>query len=139
MAQSFYRPTPENTVEDYTDKNTYYHQASDTYFAMIQRGGRYFQRQYQIGFDGESTPAVEKAIDFVLGSGHHVRTYLVWQKYSCGTAVVFEQPAEAFSANDQSSTPTAALIVRGKQKEVALALVIAFVMVMRAELGQCPC
>ena len=76
MAQSFYRPKPENTVEDYSNKNTYYHQPSDTYFTMIQRGGRYFQRQYQIGFDGKATPAVEKEVDFVLGSGHHARTYL---------------------------------------------------------------
>src|SRR5271167_3637701 len=76
MAQSFYRPKPENTVEDYTGKNTYYHRASDTYFAMIQRGGRYFQRQYQIGFDGKPTESVEKEVDFVLGSGNHVRTYL---------------------------------------------------------------
>ncbi len=76
MAQSFYRPTAENTVEDYTNKNTYYHQASDTYFQMIQRGDRYFQRQYQIGFDGNPTAGVEKEVDYVLGSGHHVRTYL---------------------------------------------------------------
>ncbi len=76
MARSFYRPAPENTVEDYTNKNTYYHKLSDSYFQMIQRGGRYFQRQYQIGFDGKPTPAVEKEIDFVLGSGNHARTYL---------------------------------------------------------------
>ena len=76
MAQSFYRPAPETTVEDYTSKNTYYHPPSDTYFAMVQRDGRYFQRQYQIGFDGQPTQAVEKEVDFVLGSGHHVRTYL---------------------------------------------------------------
>ncbi len=76
MARSFYRPAPENTVEDYSNKNTYYHKASDTYFQMVQRDGRFFQRQYQIGFDGKQTPAVEKEIDFVLGSGNHVRTYL---------------------------------------------------------------
>ena len=76
MARSFYRPKPENTVEDYRNNNTYYHQASDTYFAMIQRGGRYFQRQYQIGFDGQRTNIMENEIDFVLGSGNHARTYL---------------------------------------------------------------
>jgi hypothetical protein len=62
----------------------------------------------------------------------------VWQKYSCSTAVAFEQPAEAFSAKDRSATATVALIVQGKQEEVALALVIAFVMVIHAELGQRP-
>ena len=76
MARSLYRPNPENTVEDYRNKNTYYHQASDTHFEMIQRDGRYFQRQYQIGFDGRQTNVVENEVDFVLGSGNHARTYL---------------------------------------------------------------
>ncbi|MGO9013114.1 MAG: tetratricopeptide repeat protein [Bryobacteraceae bacterium] len=76
MARSFYRPRPDNTVEDYTGKNSYYHKASDTWFEMVQRNGRYFQRQYQIGFDGKKTNASEKEIDFVLGSGNHARTYL---------------------------------------------------------------
>jgi predicted CXXCH cytochrome family protein len=76
MARSFYRPKPENAVADYTDKNTYYHAASDTYYAMIARDGRYFQRQYQIGFDGKQTAAFEKEVDYILGSGNHVRAYL---------------------------------------------------------------
>ena len=76
MARSFYRPNSDNTVEDYTSKNTYFHPASDTYFEMIERAGRYFQRQYQIGFDGKRTNVFENEIDFVLGSGNHVRAYL---------------------------------------------------------------
>ena len=76
MARSFYRPAPENKTEDYTRNNTYYHAASGTYYAMIERDGRYFQRQYQIGFDGKPTAAFEKQVDFILGSGNQVRTYL---------------------------------------------------------------
>jgi predicted CXXCH cytochrome family protein len=85
MAQSFYRPAPDRTVEDYAHKNTFYHQASDTHFEMIHvpanhgPGGprdRYFQRQSTIDFDGRQTNVVEHEIDFVLGSGNHARTYL---------------------------------------------------------------
>lgn len=76
MARSFYRPRPENTIEDYEIKKSYYHPASDIRFEMIQRDGRYFQRQSQIGFDGKETNVAEKEIDFVLGSGNHARTYL---------------------------------------------------------------
>jgi predicted CXXCH cytochrome family protein len=76
MARSFYRPRPENTIEDYSGKNTYYHKASDISFAMIERDGRYFQRQFQIGPDGKQTNLTDTEIDFVLGSGNRARTYL---------------------------------------------------------------
>ena len=76
MARSFYRPAPANTVEDYRANNGYYHSASDTHFTMLERGGKYYQRRYQIGFQGQPTNVDEKEIDFVIGSGNHVRTYL---------------------------------------------------------------
>src|SRR5947208_10641211 len=76
MGRSFYRPTPENTVEDYSRNNTYYHEASGQYYTMVQRSGRYYQRRHQLGPDGRETNVVEKEIQFVLGSGAHARTYL---------------------------------------------------------------
>jgi predicted CXXCH cytochrome family protein len=76
MARSFYRPRPENTVEDYTRKNSYYHKPSDSYFTMLRRDGKYYQRRHQIGFGGKQTNIEEKEISFVMGSGNHVRTYL---------------------------------------------------------------
>jgi tetratricopeptide (TPR) repeat protein len=54
----------------------FYHKASDTWFTTIERGGKYFQRRYQIGFDGKETNVDELSIDFVMGSGNHVRTFL---------------------------------------------------------------
>lgn len=75
MGRSFFRPRPENVIEDYA-KPAYDHAASDTYFEMIARDGKYFQRQYQIGFQGKQTNVSETEIDFVLGSGNHARTYL---------------------------------------------------------------
>ena len=76
MGRSFYRPTPQNQIEDYSNRNTYYHQPSDTYFQMIRRGDRYFQLRYQVGFDGKRTNELEKEVDYVVGSGNHSRTYL---------------------------------------------------------------
>ena len=43
---------------------------------MIERDGKFYQRRYQIGFEGKETNVEEKQIDFVMGSGNHVRTYL---------------------------------------------------------------
>jgi tetratricopeptide (TPR) repeat protein len=71
MAQSLHRPTPENM-----NQGLYDHQASDIHYQMVRRDGRYYQRQYQTGFDGKPANVRETEIDFVLGSGHHVRSYL---------------------------------------------------------------
>ena len=74
MGRSFYRPKPQNAVE--TFGKPYYHAASDTYLEMIERGGKYFQRRWQIGFDGRETNIDEKQVDYVLGSGNHNRSYI---------------------------------------------------------------
>ncbi|HMD49571.1 MAG TPA: hypothetical protein VKG79_10755, partial [Bryobacteraceae bacterium] len=76
MARSFYRPSVERVVEDYRAKNTFNHQASDMSFAMSERGGHFFQSQYQHGPGGLEINRVEREIDYVLGSGEHARTYL---------------------------------------------------------------
>jgi predicted CXXCH cytochrome family protein len=88
MARSLYRPRPENKIEDYSNKNTFYHQPSDSYFTMIERDGRYFQRRYQIGFDGKPTNLVEMEADYIVGSGNHVRSYL----YRTGKNTLVELP-----------------------------------------------
>ena len=76
MGRSFYRLQPANATEDFRSGKPFYHQASETYFAMIERDGRYYQRRWQIGFDGTQTNLDEKQIDFVMGSGNHGRTHL---------------------------------------------------------------
>ena len=76
MGRSFSRPTTSNTGGDKKNPVTFYHKASDSTFTMIERDGRFYQRRHQIGFDGKETNNIEKEIDFVMGSGNHVRAYL---------------------------------------------------------------
>ena len=76
MARSFYRPSPGNAIEDFTKNNTYYHKPSDSYFTMLQRDGKYYQRRHQLDFSGNEINVMEKEIDFILGSGNHSRAYL---------------------------------------------------------------
>ena len=75
MGRAFYRAIPANMVEDFAH-GAFYHKASDRYYQVIRRGDRYFERRYQKGADGAETNVVEAAIDYVMGSGNHVRTYL---------------------------------------------------------------
>jgi tetratricopeptide (TPR) repeat protein len=76
MAQSFYRPGPANTIEDYGKGNPFFHAPTGAYYAMAQRDGKYFQRRWLMGADGKPEYLQEWQIDFVMGSGNHVRTYL---------------------------------------------------------------
>lgn len=76
MGRSFYSPGVDNTIGDAGKVATFYHKASDSYFTMSARGGRFYQRRYQIGFDGKETNNLEEQVDYVLGSGNHARTYL---------------------------------------------------------------
>jgi tetratricopeptide (TPR) repeat protein len=76
MARSFYRPSAANGVEDFTDHNTYYHRASDTYFAMVRRDGKVYQQHYQIDRSGKRINDSEMQVDYTLGSGDHSRSYL---------------------------------------------------------------
>lgn len=76
MGRSFYRPAPQNMVEDFNSGNTYYHGPSESWFTMLQRGGEYFQRRHQLDSLGREVNVVEKRIDFVMGSGNHARAYL---------------------------------------------------------------
>lgn len=71
MGRSFYRMQSASAPGQ-----PFYHEASGSYIVMIERGGKYFQRRWQRGFDGAETSVDEKQIDFVMGSGNHVRTYL---------------------------------------------------------------
>jgi tetratricopeptide (TPR) repeat protein len=76
MGRSFSRPRSEDRVEDVKTHNTFYHKASDRYYATVERNGKLYQRRHQIGFGGKETNELEKQIDFVVGSGTHARTYL---------------------------------------------------------------
>jgi predicted CXXCH cytochrome family protein len=69
MARSFYRPK-------LFDPARYYHEPSATWYAMEQRGDRYIQRRWRIGYDGKETDLQESPVDYVMGSGNHVRTFL---------------------------------------------------------------
>jgi tetratricopeptide (TPR) repeat protein len=53
-----------------------YHEASDRYYAIVERDGKIFQRRHQIGFDGKEANALELEAHYVIGSGNHAQTFL---------------------------------------------------------------
>ena len=76
MGRSFLRLAPETTLEEFTKNNQYYHEPSQSYFTMLRRDGKYYQRRYQLDLTGRQINVMEKEVDYILGSGNHARTYL---------------------------------------------------------------
>ena len=76
MAHAFYKPEAKNTLESPAGERQFYHAASGTYYNLTQHDGKYYQRRWQKGFDGNPENVEELPIDYVMGSGNHVRTYL---------------------------------------------------------------
>jgi tetratricopeptide (TPR) repeat protein len=76
MARAFYKPQQSNTVDSPASERQFFHAVSGTWFSMTAHDGGFFQRRWQIGFDGTPTNVEELSIDSVMGSGNHVRSYL---------------------------------------------------------------
>ncbi len=76
MGRSFYRPAPEKIGGDLRAGSTYYHAASQSYFAMVERDGVFYQQRWQVDGAGQRVNRMEKRVDWVMGSGNHAKTYL---------------------------------------------------------------
>ncbi|HEY6342816.1 MAG TPA: tetratricopeptide repeat protein [Bryobacteraceae bacterium] len=76
MGRSFHRVRTDQDIDWLALGKPWHHAASNTDFQMVQRDGSWFQRRWQIGFDGKPTNVDEKRVDYVLGSGNHARTFL---------------------------------------------------------------
>lgn len=75
MAQSYYRLTRENTVENF-DAPPLWHEESGFYYRVYEQGGDFWQEEYRVDSTGELTHRLPRRMDFVVGSGHAARTYL---------------------------------------------------------------
>jgi predicted CXXCH cytochrome family protein len=71
MARSFSQAGAQKLTGD-----PYFHERSGTWFAMVQREGKTYQRRWRVGFGGKEIDVQESSIDYVMGSGNHARTLL---------------------------------------------------------------
>lgn len=76
MGRSFYRPSTDNVIEDYTLNNHFYHELSKLHYRMVQRGERFYQRRYQLDAQGREHNVFEMEVTHIIGSGNHARSYL---------------------------------------------------------------
>ncbi|HUQ90751.1 MAG TPA: tetratricopeptide repeat protein [Bryobacteraceae bacterium] len=70
MGRSFFQLAESNRVEDFSRRNSFYHEPSKSRFTMTARSGRFFmKREHPNG-------TLEKQIHYALGSGNHARSYV---------------------------------------------------------------
>ena len=75
MSKSFYRPRPDDAIEDFR-KLPFRHEKSGDILEMRWRDGRLVFRRWQLDTAGKPINVFEQPVDWILGSGHHARTYL---------------------------------------------------------------
>ncbi len=73
MGRSFSLPA---SLPDSAAEGTYHHDRSDTHFAMRRRDGQLYQRRWQLNPQGAEINVEELRVDYVMGSGHHARSFL---------------------------------------------------------------
>ncbi len=88
MARSFYKTPP-------LEPARFYHKSSDTWYQILARDGSYYQRRWRVGYAGNETEVQESRIDYVMGSGNHVRTYL----HRTDRGALIELPLAWYSEN----------------------------------------
>ena len=74
MAQSFRRPGAAVVKEEFGRE--YYHEASDRYYQIIERGDGLLFRRYQRADDGGVVNEIEIPVAWIMGSGNRARSYL---------------------------------------------------------------
>jgi Tfp pilus assembly protein PilF len=75
MSKSFYRPRPNDVIEDF-DKLPFRHARSGDVMELRWRNGRLIFRRWQVDDSGKPLNTFEQPVDWILGSGRHARTYL---------------------------------------------------------------
>src|SRR6187549_2050710 len=70
MAQAFYRATPA-AMSAHGIAGRFEHAASGRTYSVFERNGRYFQSRNEKG-----RYELEREIHYVMGSGHHARTFI---------------------------------------------------------------
>lgn len=92
MGKSFYRPSAERIIEDFSDTH-FHHLPSDRHYEMELRGDAYWFRRYRLSGDGSRVDTLEQKVDWILGSGHHSRVYL----YQTADGALFQLPLAWYS------------------------------------------
>lgn len=76
MGHSFYRPDQQDTIEHFGKASIVYDSTLDFFYQPFWREGEFFIREWRTDA-GDTTYLREEQVDYVIGSGHQTRSYLM--------------------------------------------------------------
>src|SRR5262245_15803243 len=76
MGRSWSTSPSAEIIEDYSERNTFFHEKSGYYYTMLQKDGKFFQRRHVLGSNQEPIHVHEEEVTYIVGSGNHARSYL---------------------------------------------------------------
>ena len=76
MAHSIYAAGKDEVSSKLRAEVVYYHAPSHTWFSIERRDGRLFQKRWQRDANARTINFDSEEVNYVIGSGDHVRTYL---------------------------------------------------------------
>ena len=76
MARAFTPANRASAIENYDLNNQFVHAASGRHYQAVRRGGRIFQRRFELNPAGRQVNVFEMEATHAVGSGNHARTYL---------------------------------------------------------------
>lgn len=95
MFNSFYRPGSRPSIEDFS--KTFHHESSDRYYQFLKKGDDLVFRRFQRDSEGERINELDMVVDWIMGSGNHVRTYL----FQTPSSEIFEFPVSWYTQSQQ--------------------------------------
>jgi Tfp pilus assembly protein PilF len=96
MSKSFYRPRRDDVIEDFT-KLPFRHERSGDIMELRWHEGRLVFRRWQLDASGSAINTFEQPVDWILGSGHHARTYL----YQTANGEMYQLPIAWYSQTNE--------------------------------------
>jgi len=76
MGRSYYKPSKDNMIEDFSKNNIVYDSTSRLYYKMTYEDGNFYQTEYMLDGDKQKVNELRIKVDYIIGSGMHTRSYI---------------------------------------------------------------
>jgi len=77
MGRSLYRPDPKDKIEQFGPEAVVYDKHTRYYYRPYWRADSFYIMEYRLGPAGDTVHKRTEVVDYIIGSGHQTRSYLI--------------------------------------------------------------